>query len=387
MIYCSFVLSAALLWAVFATPSSALRGHLEIAPNPGIAFTSVPDWGSHDLLLGDTWGTEPNEYGVATYIFVGHAGGWWTKPNSHNPVVPVAPDGSWSVDITTGGDDALATTVAAYLVPLNYDPPILMGEWDLPDLAYPRVVECRVAGERRIDCFGREWIVKRADLETGPVGPGPNYFSDADSMVWCDAEGLHMRMAKVDGVWHSTEVIAAETSGYGDYIFGVEGAVDEFDPAAVLGLFTWDTCGPLDRRNPEPFYREIDIEVSRWTNPWEPDNTQFVIQPYWRPENIYRFALDVGPDLFSEHEFQWREGEVLFSTTALGANVQWLADGDDVPVPGAAHARINLWQVGETPPAEPQNVIIRNFEYRPASGKATGALSKIGANVDTQSLR
>lgn len=361
-----------LLLLLVAGPVAAeLPARRQVAPNPGIAFTSVPDWGSTAWLRGTTWGADPDEYGVAVYISIGGGAGWWTKPYSYAPLATLSQDGDWAVDITTGGVDSLAITIAAYLVPLDYEPPVCEGCWDLPDLPYPRVVECRSPGFRRLDCLGREWIVKSADLSRGPVGPGPNYFSDADSMVWCDESGLNMRMAPVDGVWHSTEVVAAEPSAYGEYVFTVNGAVDELDATAVLGLFTWDTCGPLDRRNPEPFYREIDVEVSRWNNPWDPNNTQFVIQPWWRPANIFRFPVDVGPDLTSEYGFTWREDRVDFFSTVRGSNVQWRFEGADVPAEGPAHARINLWQSGESPPAVPQKVVIQDFQFRPLLGRSS----------------
>jgi hypothetical protein len=83
--------------------------------------------------------------GVATYIRV--HGGWWTKPSWEAPVTPVAEDGSFSVEIVTGGHDELATDIATFVIPAGYFPPGLRGEpelpTELPDNALAHVVVSR----------------------------------------------------------------------------------------------------------------------------------------------------------------------------------------------------------------------------------------------------
>ena len=86
-----------------------------------IEFTVVPAIGSFDNLRGQVWHVEPDQHGVAVYIKVN--GGWWTKPYWNSPVTAIACDGSWVCDITTGGEDAQATGIAAFLIPLTYTPP------------------------------------------------------------------------------------------------------------------------------------------------------------------------------------------------------------------------------------------------------------------------
>src|SRR5437870_9597705 len=56
--------------------------------------------------------------------------------------------------------------------------------------------------------------------------------------------------------------------GFGTYRFRLDSPVDDIDPNAVVGLFTWS-----DR--PDFNHREIDIEISRWGEPGNP-NAQFV---------------------------------------------------------------------------------------------------------------
>ncbi len=88
---------------------------------PAIELTQVPPIGSSDDLRGQVWHVLPGDYGIAIYIKV--HGGWWTKPYWHNPVTIIFCDGSWVCDITTGGDDAQATDIAVFLIPLTYTPP------------------------------------------------------------------------------------------------------------------------------------------------------------------------------------------------------------------------------------------------------------------------
>jgi exo-beta-1,3-glucanase (GH17 family) len=114
----------------------------EIPGGPGIPeiqFVYVPPYGSYENLRGQVWHVQPAEYKVAVYIRVGS--GWWTKPLWNAPLTQINCDGTWTCDITTGGNDHLANTIAAYLVPNGYDPPSAGGESTLP----PELMENSVA--------------------------------------------------------------------------------------------------------------------------------------------------------------------------------------------------------------------------------------------------
>jgi exo-beta-1,3-glucanase (GH17 family) len=100
------------------------QGLIDGPGTPAIEFTAVPDYGSFDNLEGRVVHVQPEDYRVAVYI---QAGGWWIKPYWNDPLTRIAPDGSWSCDITTGGMDHKATAIAAYLVRSGYDPPIASG--------------------------------------------------------------------------------------------------------------------------------------------------------------------------------------------------------------------------------------------------------------------
>ncbi|MFN8494735.1 MAG: hypothetical protein U0350_44445 [Caldilineaceae bacterium] len=97
---------------------------------PTIKFISVPAYGTSDKLIGQIQHVAPGQYRVAVYIYVG--GGWWLKPYLTQPQTFIYPDGHWVCNITTGGVDQLATEIVAYLIPVTYTPPGLLGATSLP---------------------------------------------------------------------------------------------------------------------------------------------------------------------------------------------------------------------------------------------------------------
>lgn len=100
------------------------------AAEPQVAFTHVPPYGSTENLAGRVENVDCATHAVAVYIFVD---GWWTKPSFAAPLSPIASDGTWTCDITTGGSDIYATQLAAYVVPRDYAPPLAEGWPQLPD--------------------------------------------------------------------------------------------------------------------------------------------------------------------------------------------------------------------------------------------------------------
>jgi exo-beta-1,3-glucanase (GH17 family) len=114
----------------------------EIPGGPGvpeIEFVYVPPYGSLDDLRGQVWHLQPADYKVAVYIRVGS--GWWTKPRWNAPLTSINCDGTWTCDITTGGNDTSANTIAAYLIPNGYNPFSAHGESTLP----PELIQNSVA--------------------------------------------------------------------------------------------------------------------------------------------------------------------------------------------------------------------------------------------------
>lgn len=105
---------------------------------PLIELAYVPPYGSFDDLQGRVRHVEPARCAVAVYIFAPwpEGGGWWSKPTHASPLAVVRADGSWTVDITTGGVDDKASRIAAFLLPKGYQPPLASGERTLPTALY-----------------------------------------------------------------------------------------------------------------------------------------------------------------------------------------------------------------------------------------------------------
>ncbi len=95
-----------------------------------VEFTSVPAFASKFNLEGIVRHADTERLRIAVCIRV--HGGWWTKPSWDSPATPISPDGSFSVNITTGGKDEQATEIAAFLIPAEYEPPGLRGDAELP---------------------------------------------------------------------------------------------------------------------------------------------------------------------------------------------------------------------------------------------------------------
>lgn len=344
----------------FTSPALAVNSSC----SPAIEFTYVPPYGSFDNLRGRVACAEPTGFKILVYINV--FGSWWTKPYWNNPATILQPDGTWVCDITTGGVDQKATRIAAYLVPNAYIPPLMGGGQSLPpELAANAVASITVQRDRTLEFSGYMWKVKTADT---PVGPGPNYFSHREEDVWVDQGGrLHLKIASRNGHWYATEVISAESFGYGRYTFTLGSRVDQLDRNTVLGLFTWDDNAP------EYDYREIDIEFSSWGEVGG-DNAQFVVQPWDIPGNRHRFKMGLSQN-YSTHRFHWRPGSIDFLSfqgrefpPSTGDQIEtWFYTGPDVPPVGAGNARINLWLLNGNPPADGQEVevIIESFEFIP----------------------
>lgn len=339
-------------------------------PNtPVIQFTSVPPWGSNLPLVGQALNVTPADYRVAVFIFIPGLG-WYTKPTCASPLTTIQPNGTWSTNIVTGGVDDTATKITAYLVPQSFSHPCVLGGDGVP----ATVVQQSVAevttprtnpNERQVSFSGYNWAVKTNRV---PLGPGGNYFSDSPDNVWVDAQGrLHLKITFSEGRWNCAEVFARDSFGYGTYRWYIDIPVDNFDPNVVFGLFTWSD-------DPAYTHRELDVEFSKWGQAANPNNAQYVVQPFQNPQNIFRFLIQPGIGT-STHSFKWNPG-LIFSQSLRGHYTappdasfiirQWPYNQvAGIPLRGDETPRINLWLVGGVAPTNNQEVevILKRFEF------------------------
>jgi len=115
-----------------------MKTESQAGTEPKIDLTSVPAYGSFLNLKGVVRHADSNSVRLAVFIRV--HGGWWTKPYWDAPATSIAADGSFSLDITTGGSDEQASDIAVFLVPADYQPPALRGETEIPSELRERAV-------------------------------------------------------------------------------------------------------------------------------------------------------------------------------------------------------------------------------------------------------
>lgn len=164
-----------------------------------------------------------------------------------------------------------------------------------------------------LEFSGMRWKIKSS---TNPVGPGGNYFSGEKEDLWVDEQGrLHMKISKKKDYWTCTEIYTEKPVSYGTYVFYLASRVDSLDPNAVLGLFTWNNRSSHTDAN-----SEVDIEVSRWTDP-NARILNYSVQPVFGPdspsgkysERTYMKHMNLT-DNYSVHTFNWTDSLIKFSS-------------------------------------------------------------------------
>ena len=201
---------------------------------------------------------------------------------------------------------------------------------------------------------GYEWEIRGVPSNRG----GAENNCDPNN-AWTDAEGkLHLRIARGSGEWTCAEVTLTRSLGYGSYSFDVRD-VSALQPAAVLGLFTWDDSMT------DVNHREVDIEISRWGDPSN-KNLQYVVQPNYIPANVVRFSAPPGRLTYS---FYWQPGRVTFKTVRRpgGETVAEHTFTSGVPLPGGEALHMNLYPFANKNSSfqTPVEVVIEKFEYLP----------------------
>jgi hypothetical protein len=374
---------ALLSWLAISIAAISASGD---AATPAILITNLPAYGSYGPLSGVVLNASPATNAVAVYIYV-PSYGWVSKPTCAQPLTPIQPDGSWAANVTTGGaSDTTATRFAALLVSTNFNLDCMLGSNALPVSAYAQAIAKTVVtrpspGVRFLSFSGYDWWVKNYPT---PVGPGPNYFSDATNNVWTDANGwLHLRITHRNNAWQCAEIVSARTFGPGSCRFELNSVVNDLDPNVTLGLFTWSD-------DPAFTNREMDVECGRWNNPADTNNAQFVVQPYYGTGHLVRYRVPAGL-ADSTHLFVWETNRISWQcqTGAYSAAANNLVasyvftNAAEVPQSGDENVRLNLWLINGNPPAgnSEVEVIIKSFNFVPPGNPPRATLGNLRMNA------
>jgi hypothetical protein len=321
---------------------------------PSIVFTRVPpaaEGGKDkiDVIQGRVIGSRPEQ----RIVLYARTGAWWVQPLANEPFTKINADGTWVNSTHVGAE------YAAVLVEPGYNPATTVNTLPLAGDVVAAVAVAKAGSalvSKMLSFSGYEWRIRDAPSSRGG---GNNY---DESNAWTDSKGaLHLRIAKRSGDWSCAEVTLTRSLGYGTYSVMVRD-IAQLEPAAVFSIFTWDYGG-------DPNHREMDIEVSRWGDSSN-RNAQFVVQPYYVPENATRFTLPAGVLTYSIH---WEPGRLTFRTvrgSEAGSTARPVAEHvftSGVPIPGIESMRMNLYIFrGAKEPLRNENeVVIEKFEYFP----------------------
>jgi hypothetical protein len=322
---------------------------------PSIEFTRLPPaaQGSPDLtdtIEGRVTGALPGQ----RIVLYARSGVWWVQPFANRPFTAIQADSKWKNSTHPGN------AYAALLVDAGYNPPLTVNV--LPQKGGRVQAIATAEGpvlaplpSARLTFGGYEWLIRQ--IPGIPAG-SRNLYDAANA--WVDKSGfLHLRIAKTPTGWSSAEVDLSRSLGYGSYRFVVRD-VAHLEPAAAFTISSWDDSGP---------YREIDIEISRWGEA-NGKNAQYVVQPYYIPANVLRFAAPAG---VLTHSFDWEPGRVTFRTVrgpASGPAAEVVADHvftSGVPSPNTEAIRLNLFVFADKRVhlQHGVEVVIEKFVYLP----------------------
>jgi hypothetical protein len=330
----------------------------ETSQKPSLQLTRVPPGnaggpGTLDFIEGRVGGAESGQ----KIVLYARSTIWWIQPFADQPFTKIQPDSTWK------NSTHLGTEYAALLVNPGYRPLSKMAT--LPSVG--NGVLAVVTGEGKaaapiipkvIHFSGYDWTVRAAGSDRGGE---PNAYDPANA--WVDEKGyLHLRMAQRNGQWSCAEVSLTRSLGYGSYRFVVQDSA-HLGPSAVLGMFTVDELRTDNVRS------ELDIELSRWGNPAS-KNAQYVVQPFYVPENLSRFSAPAG---VLTHMFRWEPGSASFKTirgsvVTPGAEViSSHVFTSSIPTPAAETVHIDLYDFHHSKSSlqTPAEVVIEKFEYLP----------------------
>jgi len=326
-------------------------------PEPSIEFTRVPPASDNgvdklDVIEGRVIGGNPK----LKLVLYAKNGKWWVQPISNEPYTSIRPDATWTNSTHVG------TEYAAMLVKLGFHPPSSLNE--MPSRGGNVAAVATVRGSdpgsqisKTLWFSGYEWRIRNA-----PSNRGGRCLYDV-SNAWTDPKGaLHLRIKNLSGEWACAEVTLTRSLGYGTYSFTVRDT-SQLEPAAALAMFTYDyaEAGPNNR--------EMGVEISPWGDR-NTANAQFVIQPFYVPENASRFSVPSG---ILTHSFRWEPGRVLFRTsrgTDQESKTGKVAEHEftsGVPTHGSESVRMTLYVFRAAKEAiqNDNEVVIEKFEFLP----------------------
>jgi hypothetical protein len=329
-----------------------------ISSQPSLQITQVPVANAGgpvqmSYIVGRANGAQPGQQ----IVLYARSDLWWIQPFANQPFTKIQPDATWKNSTHQG------TEYAALLVDSSYKPASKLTE--LPAKGNGVIATAVAKGtpaapivSKIIHFSGYDWRVRAAASDRGGQ---PNFYDPANA--WTDKKGyLHLRMEEHDGTWSCAELTMTRSLGYGSYMFVVQDS-RHLGPSAVVGLYTADDLRMDDIRS------ELDVELSQWGDP-SSRNAQFVVQPFYVPENVARFTAPGGR---MSYMFRWEPGRASFkairgaASSAEAAPLSEHVFTSGVPTPAKETVHIDLYDYHHSKSSLQQaaEVVIEKFEFLP----------------------
>lgn len=335
--------------------SAAGSASYTIIGGPPIVTLDPPVNGAFQLS-GHAYNVDPTVDKVVIYALTNQ---WYVQPLIAAPYTSISANGTWTS--TTNPWSSLAVLLvdpATYTpAPTEITNPVL-DPGVLAWAVYP-------SGPVSVTFSGLTWGIKTTGSDpSDQFDPGPNFWSNSTSVVNVAADGLHLKIAQVNGVWQSGEVYLTKSLGYGTYTVQVSSRLDQLDMNAVAApLFLYEGTN-----------QEVDNEYSGSGGliP-NPNNAQFVVQPYTTPGNLVRY-IQPATSQFTV-QIEWRSNQITFTTWNGWASApntgdlidQWTYQGSYNLQPGQERVHINLWLLGGNAPVSGvgNEMVINSFAFQP----------------------
>lgn len=344
--------------AIFVLTLAFCGCHSQKSQDPSIEFTTVPEariGGSEAITKIEgrvVGGARPDE----KIVLYKKTDRWWIQPSPDQPFTQILQNSTWSNSTHFGME------YAALLVDSGYRPPTASAFLPMKGGAVRAVAVIKgrpgpPLPVKVIHFSGYDWNARQISSARGGVD---NLYDPANA--WTDESGaMHFRLSMNSGRWRCAEVNLTRSLGYGTYRYVVRDT-SFLEPAAVLSMFTWDETSS------EQNHREFGVELARWGDP-SSKNAQFLVQPYYVPQNVSRFSIPAGRTTYS---VRWRPESLSFSAVRGDgkAKSQVIAEHSftsGIPTPGNESVHMNLYVFGSSriPLKKETEVVIERFEYIP----------------------
>jgi len=320
------------------------------------AVTLIPPASGATRLSGYACNVNSTSIKVVTYALTNQ---WYVQPLIAAPFTDIAADGSWSSYTNPWSDIVVLLVDPASYTPLAteitnpaLDPGVLA--WT----EYP-------SGLISLNFSGYTWGIKVTGNASGDqFDPGPNFWTNNTSVVNVAADGLHLNIAQIYGIWQCGEVYLTKSLGYGTYTVQLSSNLSQLDPNTVAApLFIYAAPG-----------QELDNEYSGAGGLVPaPYSAQFVVQPYTVPGNIVYYTQPSTAQFTTQ--MVWQANRVTFTTWTGWASApapgtlirQWTYTGSYVPAPGQERVHINLWLLNGAAPIRGvgDGMVINSFTFQP----------------------